>query len=123
MRRALLFLFLLAWLLAPAAWAAVDVALQSKVYSGTAPDATWRRIDLPVNTASVLLKVDGAAYLDLTQGGYTDGGARSSGGWLMASGETYTLPIRTSSDRQVIWVAGSGASRTVTVIAFGSEAK
>lgn len=119
----LLFVLLLLSALAAQAHAALDVAVLRRFYSGTASSATWLRIDLPPHTASVLIEVDGAAWVDGTGGSYTDGGGRSSGGRAITVGETLVLPVRDSTDDLPIWVAGNGGSRTVTVIALGSEAR
>lgn len=124
MSRLLSLLLLSALLLfAPRADAALDVVVLRKHYSGTASSGTWLRIDLPAYTTSVWIEVDGAAWIDGVAGGYTDGGARSSGGRATTTGEVVIWPVPSSSSGASIYVAGNGGSRTVTVQAFGSEAK
>lgn len=94
-----------------------------KYASGTASDATWLQINLPANTYSVVIEVSGAAWVDGPGGGYSDGGARSSGGRATTAGESVVLPIKPSSDTTPIYVAGNGASRTVTVYPAGREGR
>lgn len=100
---------------------ATTISTLRKYATATASDGTWLRIDLPPHTYSVKIEVSGAAYVDGPGGGYTDGAARSSGGRATVSGETVVLPIPNSSDALPIYVAGSGASRTVTIYPAGRE--
>jgi hypothetical protein len=93
-----------------------------KVCTGTA-GTTWTEFVLPAYTASVVIEVSGAAYVDGPAGGYTDGAARSSGGRAISSGESLVWPVQPSGGVRSIWVAGDGSSRTVTLIAFGAEAQ
>lgn len=94
-----------------------------KYGSATAADATWLRIDLPPHTCSVTIEVSGAAYVDGPGGGYTDGGARSSGGRATTSGEVLVIPVPNSSDALPIWVAGDGGARAVKVYPAGMEGR
>jgi len=102
---------------------AVTVSGLRKYTTTTAADGTWLKINLPRHACSVQVEVDGAAYVDGPGGGHTDGASRSSGGRATTVGEVVTLPIPSSASGVPIWVAGNGASRAVTVIAFGSEAR
>lgn len=108
-------------LLGPPAEAATTCSTIRKVCSTTASDGLWLQINLPPGTAYVLIEVSGASYVDGPGGTYTDGGARSSGGRAQASGEVFGLPIVEGASK-AIWVAGNGASRTVTVMPLGAEA-
>lgn len=102
---------------------ALTITILGKYASGTATNGNWLQINLPPFTCSVQVEVDGAAYIDGSGGGYTDGAARSSGGRSTISGETVTLPVRMSQDAQAIYVAGNGDNRTVTIFPAGREGR
>lgn len=113
---------LAALLLAQPASAATTCTTMRKVCSGSASSATWLEIRLPAGTVSVVIEVDGAAWVDGPGGGYTDGAAWSSGGRSTTSGESLIWPIVEGASKS-LYVAGNGGARTVTVIPFGAEAK
>lgn len=119
--RFLLILLLLGSIVSAPAEAATTCTLR-KVCSGTAADGTWAAFTLPAGTAFVIVEVSGAAYVDGPEAGYTDGASRSSGGRATTSGEVLSWPIRPSGTTTTVWVAGNGASRTVTIVPFGTEA-
>lgn len=120
MLRRFLSLALLALVALPAHAGTTCTTLR-RVCSGTA-GTTWTEFILPAWTATVTIEVSGAAYVDGPGGGYTDGAARSSGGRSTTSGEVLSWPIPDGSAKS-IWVAGNGASRTVTIVPFGSEGR
>lgn len=116
-------LLVILWvLLAGVAEAATTCTLQ-KYCSGTASDGTWLQVNLPAGTAYVTIECSGACYVDGPLGGYTDGAARSSGGRATAAGEVVAIPIWLTSATTPIYVAGSGASRTVTIYPAGPEGR
>lgn len=91
--------------------------------SGSAGDGTWLKITLPKGCASVMVEVDGPAWVDGPGGGYTDGAARSSGGRPTVSGEMLTIPVPYARTAQSIYVAGNGGARTPSVYPVGSEGR
>lgn len=115
-------LLLLGLLLSSASEAALTITSARKWTTGTASSGTWLEIVLPANTAYVIVKVDGAAWVDGPGGGWTDGAARSSGGLAITSTDTVSMPIVTGAAKS-IFVAGNGGSRTVSVQTFGTEAQ
>lgn len=109
--------------LAPPGHAATTCSSLRKYCLGTAASGNWTQFILPAGAAYVTVEVDGAAYVDGPEGGYTDGAARSSGGRSTSSGETVGFPLRVAGSPASIWVAGSGGSRAVTLYISGSEAQ